>query len=202
MNIETVPSPTSILARLRTETRPEHDAIEGALDLMSETLRPEAYRRTLERFYGFYSPMEAALERVGGWTQRGLDMVERQKSPLLEADLRALGVANPEALAVCTDLPPHGTVSAAFGCLYVLEGATLGGQIIKGAVEKSLGVTLETGGRFFIGYGDRTGLMWQAFRTAVTAFAVTPADQDEAVAAAKATFIKLRAWIVAEGNAR
>jgi len=200
MNNETVPGPSSILARLRTETRPEHEAIEAALELTSETLTREAYRRTLERFYGFYRPLEAGLGEIGGWTERGIDLTQRQKTPLLEVDLRALGVVRPAALPVCTDLPPHGTVSAAFGCLYVMEGATLGGQIITKAVEKSLGVTAETGGRFFNGYGDRTGPMWQGFRTAVTAFAVTVGDQDEVVAAARATFISLHRWIVAEGN--
>lgn len=201
MNIETVPGPSSVLARLRTETRPEHDAIESALDVTSDTLTLHAYIRTLERFYGFYRPLETAIEEIGGWAQRGLDLTQRQKAPLLEADLRVLGVAIPTALPLCTDLPPHGTVAAAFGCLYVMEGATLGGQIISRAVEKSLGVTVETGGRFFHCYGDRTGPMWQGFRTAITAATVTVAEQDEVVVAAKATFQALHRWLSAGGKA-
>jgi len=202
MNVQTSHAPSSILARLRTETRPEHDAIEAALELTSETLTLDAYRRTLERSYGFYSPLEAGLAEVGGWKERGLDLTERRKAPLLEADLRALGAADPTAVPVCTDLPPHGTLSAAFGCLYVMEGATLGGQVISKAVAKSLGLMPETGGRFFHSYGDRTGPMWQAFRTAISTFVVTVADQDEAVAAAKATFQTLHRWLSAESDAR
>ena len=195
-------SPAPLLERLRSETRPHHDAIEATLDLTSEALDRDAYRRTLERFHGFYRPIEAGLWAVGGWVERGLDITERRKTPLLEADLRALGVADPEDLPVCTDLPPHATVAAAFGCLYVLEGATLGGQFISRSVQKAIGITLDTGGRFFHGYGDRTGPMWQAFRAALVAFAVTPGDQDEVVSAAKDTFSKLHRWTTAGGENR
>jgi len=192
----------SVLARLRTETRPHHDAIEAALDITSETLTINAYLGTLERFYGFYRPLEAGLGEIGKWMERGLDLAERQKAPLLEADLHALGVANPTALPVCTDLPPHATVAAAFGCLYVLEGATLGGQVISRSVQKTNGITLDTGGRFFHGYGDRTGQMWQAFRAALVTFAVTPGDQHEIVSAAKDTFSKLHRWTTFEKDNR
>ena len=202
MNPEVDQKPPSILARLRSETRLEHEAIEAALELTSSTLTRDEYRRTLERFYGFYRPLEAKLSEAGGWTQRGLDLTERQKAPHLEADLRALGVAVPADLPVCADLPPHATPAAAFGCLYVMEGASLGGQIISRSIEKTLGVTPDTGGRFFHGYGDRTGPMWQAFRTALSEFAVTIAVEDEVVGAAKHTFEKLHRWLSAGGAAR
>jgi len=195
MNDEAASASPPVLERLRAETRPHHDAIEKALDLTSRTLTPFTYRQTLARFHGFYRPLEVGVQAVGGWADRGLDLAERWKTPLLEADLRALGVDDPAALPVCTDLPPHATVAAAFGCLYVLEGATLGGQVISRALEKSLGLTPEAGGRFFRGYGDRTGKMWQAFRAALTACAVAPCDQDEIVSAAKDTFVKLHRWI-------
>jgi len=202
MNTETARGPSSILARLRAETRSEHEAIEAVLDLTSGTLTLKSYVRTLGRFYGFYLPLEAGLGQIGGWSERGFDLTQRQKASLLEADLRAVGVASVAALPVCTELPAHGTVSAAFGCLYVMEGATLGGQIISGAVEKSLGLTPATGGGFFRGYGDGTGAMWQGFRTAITAAVVTEADQDEAVDAAKATFKGLHRWLSVESDAR
>ena len=202
MNVETAQIPVSILARLRAETRPEHDAIEAALDLTSETLTLDAYRHTLERSYGFYHPLEAQLAQVGGWIERGLDLTKRQKAPLLAADLRALGAADLTTFPLCTDLPPHGTAAAALGCVYVMEGATLGGQVISKAVAKSLGLTPETGGRFFHSYGDRTGLMWQGFRTAISTCVVTVADQDEAVDAAKKTFQSLHRWMSAGGNPR
>ena len=200
MNDEAASASPPVLERLRAETRPQHDAIETALDLTSGTLTLGTYRRTLARFHGFYRPLEVGVQAVGGWADRGLDLAERWKTPLLEADLRALGVDDPAALPVCTDLPPHATVAAAFGCLYVLEGATLGGQVISQLLRNRLGVTPEAGGRFFYAYGDRTGAMWQAFRAALTASVVKPCDAEEVVWAAKDTFQKLRHWMKREGD--
>ena len=189
-----------ILSRLRAETRAEHDAIEADLDLTGDGLTRDGYRRVLERFYGFYAPLEPAIRAVGGWADRGLDLDARQKGPLLEADLRTLGGDAPTALPRCDDLPLLVTPADCFGCLYVLEGSTLGGQFISRHVQHAVGVTRETGGRFFHGYGDKTGEMWQSFRAALTGFVVSPADQDAAVAAAKDTFQKLHRWTAARGD--
>ena len=187
--------PTHFLSRLRVETRPEHDAIEAALDLTCRALTRESYRRTLEHFYGYYQPLEVAVRAVQGWGGHGLDPDERRKTQLLEFDLRALGVvASLDSLPVCHDIPPVDRLAAAFGYLYVTEGATLGGQIISRHVRQAIGVTPESGGRFFHGYGERTGIMWQTFRTALAAFATTRDTQDEVVASAVQTFRTLRAW--------
>jgi len=190
----------SILSRLRAETRAEHDAIEADLDLTGDGLACNAYRRILERFYGFYAPLEPAIWAVGGWADRGLDPDARQKVPLLEADLRTLGDDALTALPLCNDLPLLVTPADCFGCLYVLEGSTLGGQLISRQIQCVLGFTPESGGRFFYGYGDKTGEMWQNFRSAVTGFVVSPTDQDAAVAAAKDTFQKLHRWTAARKN--
>ncbi len=189
-----------ILSRLRAETRAEHDAIEAVLDLTGDGLTRDGYRRILERFYGFYAPLEPAIWAVVGWPDRGLDLNARQKGPLLEADLRTLGGDAPTALPLCSELPLLVTPTNCFGCLYVLEGSTLGGQLISRHVQHVLGLTPETGGRFFHGYGDKTGEMWQSFRAALTGFVVSPTDQDVAVAAAKDTFQKLHRWIAARKN--
>ena len=187
-------TPAPIVARLRDETRAEHEAIEAALGLMSESLTPDAYRRTLERFYGYYQPFEAAIHAFDGWADWGLELGERRKLPLLESDLRALGVDAPERLPQCQQLPPLFSMADAFGGLYVMEGATLGGQFISRHIRQTLGVTPETGGRFFHGYGERTGAMWNLFRSALVAFATTRQAEDEVVASAIATFRTLRGW--------
>lgn len=192
--------PPVLLTRLRAETRAEHDAIDATLDLTGDGMTRDGYRHILERFYGFYAPLEPRLQAVGGWADRGLDLDARQKAPLLDADLRSLGVDVPTALPRCDELPLLVTPADCFGCLYVMEGSTLGGQLISRHVRQAIGVTPETGGRFFNGYGERTGQMWQQFRAAVTGFVVSLADQDAAVAAAKSTFQKLQRWTAARGD--
>lgn len=183
-----------VLARLRAETRAEHDAIEAALPLMGPGLTREGYRRLLARFLGVYRPLEAVLAGLGDWTAQGIDLQARRKAPWLVADLRALGEPDPAALPDCPGLPPLPGVAAGFGCLYVMEGATLGGQLIARHLRESLGLHDGNGARFHHGYGARNGAMWQSFRTALAAHATAPAVQDEVVAAAIATFRALRSW--------
>ncbi len=186
-----------VLSRLRAETRSRHDEIERALDLMSEALTLPVYRRRLERFHGFYRPVENLLASLGGWPDRGLDLEARRKTPLLEADLQALG-SSPWRLPACRSLPPLGAPAAAFGCLYVLEGATLGGRFIYRHAHRVLGVTAESGGRFFHGYGDDGGRMWRTFGDALTAFATTVPLEDAVVRSAIETFDSLRRWCMVE----
>lgn len=192
-------SPASILVRLKSETRSEHDAIEAALDLTQKTLTGPAYLRTLKHFYGFYRPLEFNLQATLGLTGHPLRLTERLKTPLLEADLLTLGIGFPHLLPVCSSLPTLSAEANCLGCLYVLEGSTLGGQVISRHLRQSIGVTPETGGRFFHSYGDRTGEMWQHFCATLTGFVTSPVSQDAAVAAAKDTFQKLHSWISTQG---
>ncbi len=50
---------------------------------------------------------------------------------------------------------------AAFGALYVLEGSTIGGLIIKKMISEKLGS--EEGMSFFEGYGKKTAERWKVF---------------------------------------
>jgi len=69
----------SVLTLLREQTRVEHDAIERSLGLMSETLTRQAYRRTLERFYGFWRPLEQRFQQTVGLSGTGVDLASREK---------------------------------------------------------------------------------------------------------------------------
>ncbi len=183
-----------VLVRLRAETRSEHDAIEDTLNLTGEDITLADYRYRLEQFYGFYRPMENRMRSVDDWLAPWLDAKERRKTSLLKEDLHLLGCSSPDSLSMCMDLPLLKDPAAYFGCLYVLEGATLGGQVISRHIHKKLGLTAATGGRFFEGYGSRTGFMWQQFRAAIGQFASSKDLQDSAIAAARSTFDRLNQW--------
>ncbi|MCX4247079.1 biliverdin-producing heme oxygenase [Paraliomyxa miuraensis] len=178
-----------IRARLERETRVEHDAIERTLaELTGDTLTLARYCHRLVQLHGFHRAVEERLVSVPG-----LDLRERRKTPLLESDLVALGI-DERYWRTCTEIPRLDTTEERFGCLYVLEGSTLGGRIISRHLHRSLGVTPRTGGRFFHGYGARTGAMWREFRAALAAHAEVSESPDEIVAAAIATFRALRSW--------
>lgn len=198
----------SILSRLRLETRREHDAVERVLDLIGGSLTREGYRHRLEQFYGFYGPLEQALrarcDPLDGcsgestFTAWSMPMPSAllprlNKSDLLRQDLRHLGVLT-GTLPLCRELPALQTRAELLGCLYVLEGATLGGRLITQHIRTTFGITPATGGSFFEGYGDDTGKMWQAMRHLLVSGAPDKQTENAIVANAIATFACLRSW--------
>jgi heme oxygenase len=185
----------AILGVLREKTRAEHQAIEASLAvLMSQALTREAYEEVLKRFYGFYASVEHALARTIGLDGAGIALEPRAKAPLLAIDLRFFQV-DPMIVPRCADHVRVDSVAAALGSMYVLEGASLGGQIISRRLRTTIGVTPETGGRFFHGYGERTGEMWSAFGEALSAYSSRERQTErQIVEAAKATFRDLRGW--------
>ena len=100
-----------------------------------------------------------------------------------------------EQMHHCDSLPPLADPSHLFGCLYVLEGATLGGQIVARHLQASLGLTPETGASYFSGYGVQTGVQWKAFCALLTAYAARVDDTREILAGAHATYATLTAWM-------
>lgn len=186
-----------LLERLRAETRTEHLALEADLDLVSEALSLDAYRRVLRRFHGFH----AAVEAEPAWSEAalrvGLDPQASRRLPLLAADLRRLGDAAPEDLPRCAEPPPLETAADGAGCLYVLEGACLGGQVIGRHVERRLGLTPEHGAGYFHGHGAATGRRWKAFRHGLTEWSSQAEADDAVVASAIATFRAMRRWCAA-----
>ena len=183
-----------ILARLRAETVPAHRAIEQTLALTDETLTLASYTRRLEQFYGYYRPLEAQLLVARNNLAEWLDVEPRSKARFLQDDLSALGRASADSLPLCRELPELGGPAECFGCLYVLEGATLGGVLISRHIRENLGITPDTGGRFFNAYGERNGAMWHEFRAALTSFAEVSDDHELIITAARTTFETLHHW--------
>jgi heme oxygenase len=190
-----------IMARLKEATRPHHEAVEARIDVFRAGRTLEGYRRVLERFLGYYEPAEAALARVPGWEAVGLDLDERRKAPLLRRDLLALGLDDRGIadLPRCRRLPELTGLPEALGAMYVLEGATLGGQYIRKRVESDFGLGPDSGCAFFSSYGDRVGPMWKSFGAAAESFATTPEIEDAVVRSAVATFEAIDRWF-AEGS--
>ncbi len=195
----------SVMARLKEETRSLHARVEESVDLLGRCSTLSGYRGLLERMLGLYLPLEAALGRLD-WREAGIQLDERSKVGLLRADLTALSSIPPGDSAetfvrpespppVTLTIPNFRTLSSGFGCLYVLEGATLGGQFIVRHVGRSLGVRPGNGASFFGSYGPRVGAMWQAFGQAATAFCTSSERIDEAVSAALSTFQTFDAWM-------
>lgn len=194
--------PAAILSRLRAETRDQHDSIERTVLLMNDDLSSDDYRHRLEQFYGYYKPLEDRLFGADSPLTEWLFLEARKKVPLLEADLNALGCPDLAQLPLCRSLPALESRADYWGCMYVLEGATLGGVLISRHIAQKLGVTPLSAGQFFNGYGARTGAMWQEFRNVLSARAFDQIDQDAIVQSARATFETLEYWCEARDKSR
>ncbi len=66
------------------------------------------------------------------------------------------------ALPRCSRILSLPDLAQALGCLYVLEGATLGGQVLSRRSAEPFGFTRAHGCAFFHRYGDQVGPLWQA----------------------------------------
>ena len=192
----------SLRLALKTHTKTYHDRLEAALGWLLRPLTVTEYRTVLARFYGLYVPLEAALGAVLASGAVPLAFSCRRKVPLLEHDLCTLGLPLTEvhALPCCTRIPTLSDHAHALGCLYVLEGATLGGQVISRYLRDHLGVTRENGGRFFHSYGADIGFMWQTFCHVLNETLTTSAQHDAAIASACATFTTFEYWMTGVSN--
>ena len=173
-----------LMQKLKESTRPQHEAVEGSVDVMSKLFSLEDYKLMIAKFRSFYSGYEPTLP-YADLKAAGFDYDERRKLPSLDADAQALGLEGGEAF---TALPDVSSLARAFGSIYVIEGSTLGGQVISRHLKEHLGLTPENGGAFFASYGSQVGSMWKQFGQAVTKFSGDGTHDEEIVEAAKQTF--------------
>jgi heme oxygenase len=175
-----------LLQRLRSETRPFHEALEQNefnQTLLAGNVSSEATTRFLAKLYGFLKPYETQLDQHTFGPAWNLEA--RHRAHLILQDLRPA-----TALPLCPDMLPLATREQLLGAMYVLEGSTLGGQVIARQLAKA---GIETRA-YFTGYAERTGPMWKSFCQLLTEES-TDENQAEIVESASLTFQKLHAWI-------
>jgi heme oxygenase (biliverdin-IX-beta and delta-forming) len=186
--------------QLKRETAGLHKRLDAQLGLFEPEFSMHRYVRVLQIFYGFYVPVEARLLRL---TAVGppFGFPLRARSELIESDLLALGSSRRELaeLRRCTDLPRLSCPEDMAGCLYVLEGACLGGQVIAPALRQRLAVDKDSGASFFVGDAEATSARWIVVLTWLDALVRAGARSEEIAASACATFLALARWVEEEG---
>lgn len=179
---------SDIMVALRTATAEQHAQLDATLDLLAGDGRHRIVK-LLARLYGFHQVWEPLILRLpecrSVFTGRG-------KLAFLRDDLLSLGLTEGAVSAL-----PRCEAAAhlvrdwrvAFGSMYVMEGATLGGQVIA----RKLALPL----RSLLPYGPRTGEMWRAFGVAARE-SLGPEERGPALEGARRTFAILQDWLTGE----
>lgn len=182
--------PKDVLSRLRAETRAAHEALEADLDIFSHLASDAGRRRLARRFHSLHAGAEAVL---APWLAAvpGLDYEARRRRPVLDRDLAHFGEAPPPP---CPLAEPDSRAEA-LGLFYVLEGSTLGGQVIRKRLLAG-GQTLD-GVSFLDPYGADTGPRWKSFLVVLDR-ECPPSSPEAGKAAARggiAGFTAARDWL-------
>jgi light-regulated signal transduction histidine kinase (bacteriophytochrome)/heme oxygenase len=186
-------------AMLHEAVRDSHGRIEQTplmAPLAAGRVSPQEYCRALAALYGFYRPAEEIL--FSCQPNLAMAMGVRPKLPALVKDLSALGLADTElaALPLCMGLSLPMGMPEQIGMLYVLEGATLGGQVVRKRIAHSLGPLAELATAFHGFHEDRAGSWWKQFQQEMTSrLDPDPVALQRAVQSALATFNALEAWL-------
>lgn len=182
---------------LKKHSRPDHDSIENSIDLLSFSKDLNKYTNLIEAFYGYYFNLENSLKNFElEFKEVGINLEERAKLALLDQDLKNLGLTSLQIsqLPICNELPQLDTFPQAMGVLYVLEGSTLGGQIISKQLAKSqILIDGENRASFFISYGPSTMPMWLSFKKSLDT--LSEDKTEEVLIAAKKTFSTMECWL-------
>ena len=190
-----------IMDRLRTETRPHHDRAEQSefgSSMMAKTLSLSAYKIHIAAHREVLRSIEDAHEssdspRIGEVWHDGL-----KKVPLLDADLDALGHSTGEMPAEVREAvdrfvsmverrasEKHESLP---GVLYVLEGSTMGGTILRKMIADSLDLTEGKGLDYYSVYGNDVRKHFMDFKERMTRAYEGTEHGDDLVDAAKETF--------------
>lgn len=191
----------AIIDKLKVETDELHHKLQGniAFDgLTGNNPSCEKYKALLMKFLPFYRVIEERLEQVQDWKSIGFDFEGRRKSQLIEKDLRFLGVADEDigVIPVCENIPDIKTLPEALGCMYVLEGATLGAQQMARNMNANFGYDRSSGAAFLLCYGEGSNVGNNFKEVAdFIGSSSTPTDEPKIISSAKATFESLDRWL-------
>ncbi len=175
---------STLLARLRDETRPDHEHTEQLLyadALRAGTLSVNQYRHLLLMHGAYHHALEQAIDAHPAFF-RGYEPDMRRKTPWLLTDLAQVQLTLPTLPNLFADW----TAAELLGAAYVGEGSMLGGKTVWHYLQQSPALhPLLQQARFYRGYGPETGGYWRAFGLFVTQQTVAP---EEVILAARRAF--------------
>ncbi|MCZ4222658.1 biliverdin-producing heme oxygenase [Pedobacter rhodius] len=181
---------------LRTETADKHKELETLMfvnEIMNNSLRITEYKKLLTVNYLIHQKLENKLANMLDTdVAEKLQMNTRFKLAALEKDLDYWKIDPFTLPGLDFELfLPEKNNAAVLGALYVLEGATLGGNVIKKHILANPDFINHQDGLNYYGvYGTELGAKWKTF-VAVLNESVTEADYGLCINSANQTFNNL-----------
>ncbi len=181
---------------LRTETAENHKTLESLMfvnEIMNNSLSIEQYKKLLTVNYIIHQKLENNLANMlDADIAAALEMNSRLKLSALEKDLNYWGIDSLTLPGLDFELYlPQKNTAEVLGALYVLEGATLGGNVIKRHILANPNFKDQDGGLNYYGvYGEELSTKWKKF-VSVLNERVEEADYERCINSANQTFNNL-----------
>lgn len=174
---------------LKQNTAELHDAAEKLFSsdkIFNKTFTFDDYKKIIRNNYLMLLNSEnQIIESLSGHFSEKLQLDQRKKLSVIEKDLSSLSIEN-EKPQQSVEISNH---NEALGMLYVIEGSTLGGNVIAKQLSKTEGFEDVTF-NFFGCYKENTGLMWKNFKEVLDT-EVNEESYDEVLAGAKKLYTLL-----------
>lgn len=187
-----------ILAKIREKTLNFHDDFTSwAANILNGTISLEQYKFVLKTFYGFYYPLEEKIYSLEDVNNLELSLEKRRKTRLLVKDMKALGITEAEidSISLCEKLPTLNSAAQALGCMYVVEGATLGGQFIAKKLHEIFDLNKDNGCAFFNSYNEELRPLWTEFCDVLNKYADYTQIEDPIVESSINTYHSFNDWL-------
>ena len=173
-----------ISAYLKEQTKQQHDDTEAKLQsqkIFDKSYTLDDYKTLLIHNYKLINRYEPQIqEQLKNYPELKLDL--RSKINSLKTDLNNLNIST-ENEEPTQNLENE---AEAFGALYVMEGSTLGGNVIAKQLKKNPEFE-DVDFNYFGVYGENTGPYWQTFKSIIDE-KITEEDYQDCLIGAKKAY--------------
>ena len=185
----------TLIEKIRQATSRAHEELDAALLPRIKNIHSTGdYIALLTAFYGFFKPVYDSIDTHINVALLP-DYATRRKPAHLLKNLDALA-PQLSVTNFCQHLPLIHNNASVFGALYVMEGSTLGGLLIKKMIAEQTGLQDEQLS-FFAGYGKETRERWNVFVAALNQIAWNDNEEQVAIETATLTFTTFKNWLAA-----
>lgn len=168
---------------LKQNTAEYHNAAEKLFNsekIFNKTFTLEDYKRIIHSNYLMLLHSEDKIfDCLSQRFSEKLQLDHRRKLPLIQRDIKSLSLEKKNTIHTLEIENEH----QALGMLYVIEGSTLGGNVIAKQLSKTEGFD-EVTFHFFSCYQENTGSMWKNFKEVLDS-EVHQENYDEVLSGAK-----------------